>query len=281
VANGGLYHIVWAGIVSGRNAMFNFTVTLVVLFILMILLSLSVAAGRWYGKKELAKQNHDQLEVVMVAEGAVFTLLALLIAFSFSGAFERFENRKLHVINEANVINVAYKGIDMMAPAAQPALRASFREYLDAQLQFYKLARYATNTNFFNEAIAISKGIENKIWSQALSACKLTHDPIATQLFIPDITNMFDIESTGMEITRVHPPAAIFGLLIGLAILSGFLAGYTTANSKTKFSLHILSYILITAFTVYIIIDLEFPRIGLIRVDAFDQILQNIRGQMR
>jgi hypothetical protein len=260
--------------------MFNLAFAFVILVSLLLLLSLSVAAGRMYGKMQIAKHNNKQLEVVIVAEGAVFTLLALLIAFAFSGAYERFENRKLHVIEEANVINVAYKGIDLMAPAAQPALRQSFREYIDAQLAFYKTARYAWNTKFFNEKILKSEALENQVWHLALSACKLTNDPIATQLFLPDITNMFDAEASGLEITRVHPPLTIFGLLIGLAILSGFLAGYSTADTESSTPLHILSYIAITAFTIYIIIDLEFPRVGLIRVDAFDHILQNIRDQM-
>jgi hypothetical protein len=74
--------------------MFNAGIAFAVLFSLFLLLSLSVAAGRNYGKEQLAKHDKKQLEVVIVAEGAVFTLLALLVAFAFSGAYERFENRK-------------------------------------------------------------------------------------------------------------------------------------------------------------------------------------------
>ncbi len=260
--------------------MFNFAFAATVLILLIILLSFSVAGGRWYGKRQLLKQDKKELEVVIVAEGAVFTLLALLVAFAFSGAYERFENRKLHVMEEANVVNVAYKGIDMMAPETQPALRQGFRDYLDVQLLFYKNAKYAATNKVFYYNIGRQETVEDKIWALALSACKITKDPIATQLFLPDLTNMFDTETIGMEITRVHPPIAIFGLLVGLAVLSGFLAGYSTASSQSKLSLHILSYVAITAFTIYIIIDLEFPRVGMIRVDSFDKILQDVRDQM-
>jgi hypothetical protein len=31
---------------------------------------------------------------------------------------------------------------------------------------------------------------------------------------------------------------------------------------------------------VYVILDLEYPRLGLIRVDAFDQVLVNVRDSM-
>jgi hypothetical protein len=35
------------------------------------------------------------------------------------------------------------------------------------------------------------------------------------------------------------------------------------------------------AVSVYIILDLEFPRLGLIRVEAFDQALVNLRQSMK
>jgi hypothetical protein len=35
------------------------------------------------------------------------------------------------------------------------------------------------------------------------------------------------------------------------------------------------------AVTVYVILDLEYPRFGLIRVDAFDQALVDLRESMR
>jgi hypothetical protein len=34
------------------------------------------------------------------------------------------------------------------------------------------------------------------------------------------------------------------------------------------------------ALTVYIIVDLEYPRLGMIRVDAFDQALVEVRKSM-
>jgi len=36
-----------------------------------------------------------------------------------------------------------------------------------------------------------------------------------------------------------------------------------------------------TAVTVYVIVDLEYPRLGLIRVDSFDQALVEVRATMK
>jgi hypothetical protein len=257
--------------------MLNIVIAAIVLVTLFVLLFLSVIAGRRYGKNQLAKHEQGQLEVVIVAEGAVFTLLALLVAFAFSGAYERFENRRLHIIDEANAISTAYQRIDLLAPATQPALRESFRQYVDAQLEFYKMA---ARLRYFKKEMEEHNKLEDQIWAQTMAAIKTTNDPTVTQLFLPAISDMLDNENSGIALTRIHPPTAIFVLLIGLAVLSGFLAGYSTAESKSKNPIHVLCYVAITAFTIFIILNLEFPRAGIIRVDGFDQILINVRNHM-
>jgi len=92
---------------------------------------------------------------------------------------------------------------------------------------------------------------------------------------------MLDIANTRIMITRVHPPGQIFFLLIGLGALSSFLVGYGMAK-RPKFSfVYTLCFVAITAYTLYVIIDLEFPRIGMIRVDAFDHFLVEARDGLK
>jgi hypothetical protein len=43
---------------------------------------------------------------------------------------------------------------------------------------------------------------------------------------------------------------------------------------------HMIAFAAVMALTVYVIMDLEFPRLGLIRVDAFDQVLVDLRAGM-
>jgi hypothetical protein len=44
---------------------------------------------------------------------------------------------------------------------------------------------------------------------------------------------------------------------------------------------HLLAFALITAGTFYVILDLEFPRQGLIRIDTVDKILIDLRNGMQ
>ena len=91
-----------------------------------------------------------------------------------------------------------------------------------------------------------------------------------TQL-LPAINAMIDITTTRTMASQMHPPIVIFVMLFALALAGSLLAGCAMSASKTRSWLHIIGYPLVTAVAVYVILDLEFPRLGLIRVDAFDQ----------
>ena len=79
-----------------------------ILLLLLVVLSISIVVGHFFGKKQLKKNHEKKLKIVTVAESAVFGLLALLMAFTFSGAYERYESRKMHLIIEANAFDKAY-----------------------------------------------------------------------------------------------------------------------------------------------------------------------------
>jgi hypothetical protein len=91
---------------------------------------------------------------------------------------------------------------------------------------------------------------------------------------------MFDIATTRTMALQMHPPMAIFGMLYGLTLVAALLAGFAMAGSKRRSWLHIVGFAFVMAVSVYIILDLEFPRRGLIRTDGFDSVLVDLRSTM-
>jgi hypothetical protein len=53
------------------------------------------------------------------------------------------------------------------------------------------------------------------------------------------------------------------------------------AGGETRDWLHILAFAATMALALYVILELEFPRLGLVRVDAFDQVLGDVLATMR
>ena len=75
---------------------------------------------------------------VGAVEGAVYGLLGLLIAFTFSGAATRFEGRRHLIVEEANAIGTAYLRLDLLPVEARSSLQEKFRQYVDSRLEIYK-----------------------------------------------------------------------------------------------------------------------------------------------
>ncbi|HEX6722674.1 MAG TPA: hypothetical protein VF107_14000, partial [Burkholderiaceae bacterium] len=95
---------------------------------------LCLALGRWLRRRTISRPDGaGQLLNVASLEAAVFGLLGLLIAFTFSGALTRFDLRRAQVVDEANAIGTAYLRIDLLPASAQPRLRETFRQYVDAR----------------------------------------------------------------------------------------------------------------------------------------------------
>jgi hypothetical protein len=77
-----------------------------------------------------------------------------------------------------------------------------------------------------------------------------------------------------------HPPAVVYWTLLLLVLAGALLAGLGMGQSKQPEWIHIVAFSAIMATAVYVIFDLEYPRLGLIRVDAADQVLIDVRNSM-
>jgi hypothetical protein len=106
-----------------------------------------------------------------------------------------------------------------------------------------------------------------------------THD--SARLLLPGLNEMIDIATTRTIVMHTQLPALIFILLTGVALISGLLAGYAMAKRKSRSWLHLLLYAAVIAITDYAVLDLEYPRFGLIRLDAADQALRQLRDSIR
>jgi hypothetical protein len=206
----------------------------------------------------------------------VFGLLGLLVAFTFSGAAAPFDIRRQLIVEETNAIGTAYLRLDLLPPAAQPALRERFRQYVEARLAAYRqLPDIAAAQAEESRAMQI----QGDIWHQAVAACQEAGVPHATMLLLPALNAMLDLTTTRTLATRMHPPTIIFGMLFGLALASALLAGYGMAGTQSHRWL--LAFAAVIAGVVYVILDLEFPRLGWSRFQAFDQALVELRQSMQ
>jgi hypothetical protein len=202
-------------------------------------------------------------------ETAVFGLMALLIAFIFAGAAVRFDNRRLLIAQEANAIETAYLRLDLLPPESQRALREDFRAYLTGRLA---VTRDIPDMKAVNADLEKSAILQRKVWKEAVEATR--GSGTATQTLVLSAMNeMIDISTvrTGGMIT--HLPFLILTLLLVTILLSSFLTGYSISAYGTRDWLSAIIFAIAVSCATYVTLDYEYPRVGLIRTDAADQML--------
>jgi hypothetical protein len=156
------------------------------LFLGMMLL---FEVGRRFGARRTLRDPNAKVDGGP-AEAAVFAILGLLLAFTFSGAASRFEARRHLITQETNAIGTAYLRIDLLSVDDQAPLRALFIQYLDNRLATYSAPNDAKATQ---AKLQDAQVLQGKIWSLAVVASQKEPAGHAARLLLPAINDMIDI----------------------------------------------------------------------------------------
>jgi len=247
----------------------------VLLFLVMMIM---LETGRRLGLSRRPKESEGERGDLGPIEGAVFALFGLLVAFTFSGAESRFNEKRMLIAEEVNTIETAYLRLHLLPREAQFPLQELFRRYVDSRLETY---RRLPNMKLAEQEMTKSKELQEKIWAQAVTATQLPNcHPDAGKLLLPSLNDMIDITTTRTMALQIHPPRIIYTLMFGLGIICSLLAGYRMASGQHRSWQHILGFTVFTVIIIYVILDVEYPRAGLIRLESGDQLLVQVRNNM-
>lgn len=211
-------------------------------------------------------------------EAAIYGLLGLFLAFTFSGAASRFDERRRLIVEEANDIGTAWLRLDLLPAADQPHLRDLFRQYLDTRLETYRLL---PDMDAAVAEHAKALGLQQEIWTAAVASANSSGRVPPFSVLLPALNAMFDIATVRISTARLHPPPVVFTMVAFLALLGSIFVGYGAASRKARSWLHTIGFAAVMAITLFVIVEFEYPRFGLIRIDAMDQVLIDMRRSMQ
>jgi hypothetical protein len=203
--------------------------------------------------------------------------MGLMVAFTFSGAAERYELRRQLTVDEANAIGTSYLRLDLLPTSRQAALREKYRRYTEARLAVY---RVLPDIEASTAQAAVATRLQQEIWAGTIAV--LAESPPPTIVVIPALNQMIDVTASRAIAALTHTPTLIMAMLSMLGLVCSLLAGYVIAGSQTRqVGLHLLAFALIMTATIYVIFDLDYPRFGLIRLDFAGQGLFDLLAGMK
>lgn len=233
----------------------------IVLFLLMLLFN---RIGFVIHKRQIAKNPESASEGLGPIEGSLLGLLALLLSFTFGMSANRYDARRQAIVQEANDIGTAVLRCDLYPDSVRTVLRADFKNYVNARIAYYQAG---TDTNKNTGALKETVKYSDKIWATVMEQSQDKENTLRSQQMIPAVNSMIDIVSTGDEIKNATVPESIFWFLFLLIITASLIVGYSNSSKKINHVI-VCGFALMTVLTVFLIMDLDRPRRGIINTNA-------------
>ncbi|MFT3683736.1 MAG: hypothetical protein QM783_02220 [Phycisphaerales bacterium] len=209
-----------------------------------------------------------------VVQGAMLGLLALLLGFSFSQAVTRFVARQDLLVAEANAVGTAWLRADLIPDGAeQKEMKSSLLAYTDARCELFENSPSARAPELI-EKINASHG---RAWASAVRVCGARADLAVTLL--PPLNDLADLMTKQVDARRRQIPVAVLAVILLCALGSVASVGFASVFIERRTHLPGILLTALIAAALWLIIDLDYPRHGLIRLDG--RVLTELRQGMK
>jgi FtsH-binding integral membrane protein len=239
------------------NTVPTWLIMLVVVLLILVLNEVGYRIGR-----PKADESGDAPSASVQA--AAYTLLALLLGFSFSLALNRYDARRTVFREEVGAIRRAYLRAGLLDDAAARLVRADLRRYVAVRLDFA-----AADADPPRRAADAQKSLQlqDAMWTVAQKSAK--RDPRSTMLplFVTSLGDTIDSSTAEAAILTEHIPDLVMLVLIFIALIVATMMGYNFARKGQRAELAKILYAAVFTLALGIVFDLDRPQRGVIRVN--------------
>jgi amino acid transporter len=224
--------------------------------------------------RHLHKDQKANIQDMGPLTGFLFALLGLMLAFTFGMAGSRFDTRRGLVVQAANHMHEAILRSDLYREdSVRKAFKADLKDYVQARINWFDSKR---NPAQVEEAKNETNRLFNKIWTRAAILARDPENMVASQQMIPVLNAMIEVAITREAATKAIVPEPVTYLLMIMILITSLMAGYATSIQKKFNYLAVIGFIVLVGCVVYIILDLDRPRRGLITNDKVNQFIVDL-----
>jgi hypothetical protein len=228
--------------------------------------------GHWWQSRTSDEKQGPTAMIV----GSLLALMGFLLAITTGMASDRFDKRRSLVLNEANSVGTTYLRAGYLPEPASSQIRDLLREYVP--LRIVETADLAD----VRVRMARSVEIHAKLWSIAEELARTTPESDVLALFIVSLNETIDLHETRVTVgVYGRVPETVVLLLVLGSILTLSMVGYNAGLSLRRSPLSAVVLVLVLGAVITLVIDLDRPRDGFLKVDQQPLIdLQELVGAL-
>ncbi len=125
-------------------------------------------------------------------------------------------------------------------------------------------SRIQAQRNEYNQQVS---ALQQELWALAVQATDDDPRAVTTGAFVQSLNAMIDAQGKRNALQEMHVPETVLLLLFIVFIASGAMMGYSGGLSEKRIIAPVVLVSLLVTLIVFIIIDLDRPKRGLIQVN--------------
>jgi uncharacterized protein (DUF2164 family) len=200
---------------------------------------------------------------VATIESALLGLLALLLGFAFAMAITRFDVRKQVVMEEANDLQTTFLRAQLLRQPYQAESSRLLREYVDSRVAYYQAG---ADRQKIRDALERTSQLQIRLWTVAVAAVRYDSNEVTTGYYVQSLNGLIDDHTKRLAAMENHVPEFILLLLVFVATMSIGVTGYSAGLKRARLLVLRAILAILVAATLLVIVDLDRPRRGLIKV---------------
>ena len=212
------------------------------------------------GRREVARHGKSEADIGPV-EASMGGLVALILAFSFSLAADRHDEREHVVVREANAIGTAFLRCDLLDAEDRSFCRDRLREYTRTRIEFFEVGHDPAK---LQAVVERATRISTELWKRVSRAVRAGETPSRAQLIV-SINETIDLGEERLAATRHVVAGLITFTTLVLCVAWAAFAGYGYGLKANQRPAAWIGFSLMISVVVYITLDLDRPGRGMIR----------------
>lgn len=203
---------------------------------------------------------------------SMFALLALIIAFTYAAAVNRYDDRKQAAILEANVLSAAFHQADLVAEPGRSQLKQAIYDY--ALTRVVVLGKEYTpeeRIEFINKTLKKKA----RLWPLVTEILQQKQAAPVLSLLVTSINKLFAVHTSRLAASADKLPLAVTLMLLFVAAAALGVAGFNAGISGHISRWRITTYALVLILVMLVIQDFDRPAEGFILIpqDGLKQLL--------
>ena len=239
--------------------MYHHSSILIVGLLLLALLA-AIETGFRLGVKTSSNAKEASKGQIDTIQASLLGLLALLLGFTFAQALQRYDMRSDAVVAEANAIGTVLLRIELLPEEMRTPFRTELERYIDLKIRSGNVSLDQVDERA--EALSAVEAAQRDLWRLGAAAINAPQAGIVIQ----GLNDMFDTYTARNAALDRHVPEIVLFLLFGTFLLTACLVGYSSGVSRNRASFPTYVLVILITILVFIIIDLDRPRRGVIEV---------------